>query len=230
MFYQPVRTERYFHSCARYSEIDWQDFRAVVEAFRLMIREWYLAPADELRKTWDHAFSLMAINCLLIDALSQYYYGKRESSQTFFKRFARTRLPAFRAKLPEPIRQPQPRRKKGAKKSRRAKDLETYADVLYVAFRCGILHEAHVLLCGGLAGLGGKLCDVDPDICTMYRDGSDCPSVRMDPAVIYDDLKKVIDRYLADLVDPAPAKEVRRRYFKHKFKASFGIDLATSKL
>jgi hypothetical protein len=32
-----------------------------------------------IRKSWDHAFSLMAINCLLIDTMSQYFYGKRES-------------------------------------------------------------------------------------------------------------------------------------------------------
>ena len=235
MFYQPVRNQRFFHSRQLYSEIDWQDFRAVVDAFRKKLHEWYLAPAEMLRPNWDHAFALMAMNCLLIDALSQYYYGKRASARSAFKKFACQKLPEFRRKLPKPIQENPGRRKRRKASTPRLRPvkprlLKTFADVLYVAFRCGILHEAHVSLCGGLAGLGGKMCDVDPDICTNYRDRSPCPTVRMDPHAIYDELKKVIDQYLADLADPDPKQDVRRRHFKHKFKASFGIDLATSKL
>jgi hypothetical protein len=235
MFYQPVQNKRFFHSREEYSKIAWQDFRSVVDAFRKKLGEWYLAPADLLRPNWDHAFGLMAMNCLLIDALSQYYYGKRASARSVFKKFACLKLPEFRATLPEPIRENPGRRKRRKTSMPRLKPVKprffkTFADVLYVAFRCGILHEAHVALCGGLAGLGGKMCDVDPDICTTYRDGSPCPTVRVDPQVIYDALNKVIDQYLADLVDPDPRHDVRRRHFKHKFKASFGIDLAASKL
>lgn len=235
MFYQPVKSERYFYAKTKYDAIDWHDFRAVVEAFRLKLREWHLAPAEELRKCWDHSFSLMAINCLLIDTMSQYYYGSRQSGQQQFKRFARLKFPAFRQKLPERIRQslaPRERRKspKKPRPRRKPRHFETFADVLYVAFRCGILHEAHVEMCGGLAGLGGKLCDVDPDICTTYRDGSACPTVRMDPTAIYDELKTVIDQYLADLVNPDVRHDFRRRNFKHKFKASFGINIDASKL
>jgi hypothetical protein len=235
MFYQPVKDQRFFCVGNKYDQINWRDFREVVKAFRMKLQEWYLVPADLLRPNWDHAFSLMAINCLLIDALSQYYYGQRASGRSTFKKFVRRKLPEFRAELPEPIRENPSRRKRRKApttklKPQKTKYLYTFADVLYVAFRCGILHEAHTALCGGLAGLGGKMCDVDTDVCTRYRDGSDCPTVRMDPQVIYDALKVIINDYLDELIDPNPKYEPRRRKFKHKFKASFGIDVAGSRL
>jgi hypothetical protein len=197
MFYQPVQDQRFFHSREEYSKIAWQDFRSVVDAFQKKLREWYLAPADLLRPNWDHAFGLMAMNCLLIDALSQCYYGKRVSAGSSFKKFACLKLPEFRAKLPEPISESPSRRKRRKTPTMKLKPVrprffKTFADVLSVAFRRGILDEAQVALCGGLAGLGGKMCDVDPDSCTLYRDGSPCPTVRVDPQVIYDVLKNVM--------------------------------------
>jgi hypothetical protein len=135
MFYQPVQNQRFFHSRELYSRIDWQDFRAVVDAFRKKPHEWYLAPADLLRPNWDHAFALMAMNCLLIDELSQYYYGKRASARSVFKKFACLKLPESRAKLPEPIRENPGRRKRRKTATPRLKPVKprffkTYADVL----------------------------------------------------------------------------------------------------
>jgi len=110
MFYQPVLDKRYFQAQEQYSTIDWSDFSAVVGAFTAKIEGWYLAPGRLLRPTWDHAFALMSIDCLLIDVLSQYYYGALTSEQRTFKLFARRQFPAFRRKLPEIILAPAPRR------------------------------------------------------------------------------------------------------------------------
>lgn len=238
MFYKPVLDKRYFHSGELYSTIDWRDFRAVVAAFTAKINGWYLEPGRLLRPNWDHAFTLMTIDCLLIDSLSQYYYGALTSKQRTFKQFARKSFPAFRRRLPQIILAPAPRREKRKRKpgkplSRRPRKqphrLETFSDVLYVGFRCGILHEAHVMLCGGMAGLP-DLCDIDTDICTLYRNGTPCPTVRMDPGRIFDAIETVFLEYVSDLVDPAPAHDVRRKHFKKKFRSSFGIDLESSSL
>src|SRR3954453_8737556 len=81
--------------------------------------------------------------------------------QKTFKDFLKETIPPFDTQLPQPIDYTDPRGKPD--------QLKTYADVLYVGFRCGILHECHVPLFGGLAGqdqLRGKMFDVDPDICT----------------------------------------------------------------
>lgn len=234
MFHQPVQDKRYFQQGTKYNAINWNDFRAAVGAFTAKIEGWYLVPGRVLRPNWDHAFALMSIDCLLIDALSQYYYGALTSEQRVFKRFARRKFPDFRTLLPDPIFHPAPRRPRrknpaAPRPPKKPKPLKRYADVLYVAFRCGILHEAHVMLCGGLAGLNG-LCDVDPDICTLYRDGTPCPTVRMDPGRIFDAIETVFQQYVADLVNPDPVYEMQRKHFKKKFRSSFGIDLQASVL
>jgi hypothetical protein len=218
MFYRPVEANRYFSRGVRYVQVDWADFREVVRQFRARIHEWYLEPGNELqRSTWDYTFALMAIDCLLIDTMSQYHEGHVKSSQQQFKRFVASHLPALAASLPTPIRQPS------------GPPLHSFADVLYVGFRCGILHEAHVALYGGLGGLGGQLCDVDADVCTRYDDdGSVCPTVRMDPTAIFSELKRLFHEYMNDLLSPAHSQ--LRTKFKKKFKASFGIDLSRSTL
>lgn len=219
MFYKPENANRFFGRAVRYDKVNWSDFRNVVQHFRSRIHEWYLNPGDELQKaTWDNSFALMAINCLLIDTLSQYWSGNKKSSQALFKRYVVEKIPDLAANLPTPIKQPD-----GAQ-------LATFADVLYVGFRCGILHEAHVSLYGGLAGLKGKLCDVDTDVCTRYQDNSICPTVRMDPTAIFSELKSLFHEYMNDLLDSHRSKNQLRTKFKKKFKQSFGIDLSSSHL
>ncbi len=219
MFYKPENKNRFFGRGVRYTNIKWSDFGQVVQQFRSRIHEWYLKPGDELQNaSWDYSFTLMAIDCLLIDTLSQYWSGNKKSSQALFKRYVAEKIPDLAANLPTPINQPN-----GAQ-------LTTFADVLYVGFRCGILHEAHVSLFGGLAGLGGKLCDVDTDICTRYQDNSVCPTVRMDPTAIFSKLKSLFHEYMNELLDPHRSKNQLRSKFKKKFKQSFGIDLSRSQL
>jgi hypothetical protein len=218
MFYQPVRDQRYFTSEELYSQIDWTDFRKVVDAFRRRLEGWYVTPAQIIRDhSWHYSFALMALDCLLIDALSQYYYGVTTSSRTTFKDFVKESLPAL-ASLPAPIKCPG------------AADLKTYADVLYAGFRCGILHEAHVPLYGGMSPLAARLYAFEPTGYTKYHDGTDCPTVQVDPVVLFDELKKVFAVYLSDLVNPDARHDDRRAKFKAKFSSSFGIDVTRSKL
>lgn len=231
VFYQPVQSKRFFSRGIKYSDIDWTDFRRIVAAFKERIEDWYIRPAEEPRRaSWDFSFALMVIDCLLIDTLSQFHYGQNSSSRGTFKKYIRRRLPDFRAKLPTPIQKRPERRKRRKARTTPLAPLnpryyKTFADILYHCFRCGILHDAHITLCGGLAGLGGKLVDIDPDVCTKYRDGSDCPTVRMDPTVIFDEVKKLFNDYIATLLDPDSKNDVRRSKFKKKFKYSIGIDI-----
>jgi len=224
--YRPVRKHRYIYQGKLYEDITWDNLAEVIEAFHWKINEWYIVPADGILKAgFDQAFSLMALTCMLIDTLSQYYLGQTKSSQTTFKDFLKETIPPFDTALPQPIDYTNPRGNPD--------QLETYADVLYVGFRCGILHECHIPLYGGLAGqdqLGGKMFDVDSDICTKYDDGRDCPTVRMDPTLIYPAVKAAFDRYISDLLNNDPKFNVRRDQFKPKFFPSFGEDLTNSKL
>ncbi len=219
MFYRPEMENRFFRKGVKYKDIDWKNFKSVVENFKQRMEDWYLKPAATLnRQTWDNAFSVMAINCLLIDALSQFEAGKIKSSEDLFKSYVSIKMPDFGRALPVPIN-----KKNGGQ-------LVTFSDVLYVGFRCGIVHEAHIAIYGGIAGLGSQLCDVDTDICTKYSDGTDCPTVRMDPSTIFTELRKVFHTYIRDLTNKNPSNNQLRIKFKRKFKNSFGIDLSSSKL
>ena len=220
MFYTPVMESRYFRRGVKYDKINWKDFSDVVQNFETRMEDWYIKPGAALRRqSWDNSFALMGIICMLIDALSQYEAGHIRSSQETFKGYVQRRLPELGQSLPIPVKQP------GA-----GTPLQTFADVLYVGFRCGIVHEAHVALYGGLAGLGGKLCDIDTDICTKYEDGKTCPMVRMDPTAMFPELRGVFHTYIRELLNPARANNQLRQKFKRKFKSSFGIDLGDSKL
>lgn len=226
IFYHAVQDKRFFSAGKKYNSIIWNDFKQVVNAFKTRIEDWYIKPAELLRNTsWDNSFALMAINCLLIDALSQFHYGKTSSSRGVFKKFTRRRLPAFREKLSIEIRQRQDRKQKDKRKPNKKAPFKTYADVLYHCFRCGILHDAHITLCGGLAGLDAKMVDTDTDVCTTYRDGKQCPTVRMDPTVIFDEVRKLFDQYLSDLLNPDKKFDTRRKKFKRKFTDCIGVDI-----
>ena len=173
MFYQPVLDQRFFSADKLYSDVDWSNFGAVIDGFEIRMNDWYVTPGKMIRQaSWNHAFAVMAMDCLLIDTLSQYYFGESSSSKTAFSDFAKLALPPFAAALPQPIR-------KDPSSTRPKVPYTTFADVLYSCFRCGILHEAHVALCGGVASLGGAMVDIAPVVSTRYDDGSGCPTVRL---------------------------------------------------
>jgi hypothetical protein len=50
----------------------------------------------------------------------------------------------------------------------------------------------------------------------------------MDPGRIFDAVETVFRQYVADLVNPDPTHDMRRKHFKKKFRSSFGIDLRGS--
>ena len=74
-FYIPVPSARAFRHEKSYDKIDWKNFREVLNEFHGRMDDWYIIPAKELGKNGHFAFPVMAMDCLLIDTLSQYYYG-----------------------------------------------------------------------------------------------------------------------------------------------------------
>jgi len=235
-FYAPVQNARAFRIGKSYDQIDWSKFRDVIDEFHRRIDEWYIKPAKELGKNGYFAFSVMAINCLLVDTLSQYYYGNDlspteqkqpknkkknpigsgalESSGAKFKDFLVERLKHRTGSLPTKITTPRG-------------DLLTYEDVLWSGFRCGILHEAHIPLYGAIYGVQNVL-DFQPTGFTKYANGADCPTVICFPQKLRDELEMAFLEYLDDLWNPDPAFDDLRRRFKAKFEDSFGVTINTT--
>ena len=214
-FYTPVQNARAFRRGKPYDQINWNNFRDVVNEFHGRIDDWYLQPTKVLinhREGGHFAFAVMAINCLLIDTLSQYFYGADQSpseqqnsfpnsSRSKFKDFLVARLPQRTGALPTPINTPDGR------------VLNTYEDVLYYGFRCGILHQAHIPLYGAICGVTNVL-EFQPNGSTKYANGADCPTVICFPQKLFDELETAFIKYLDDLLNPDPAFNDLRRRFK----------------
>ncbi|MDA0832903.1 MAG: hypothetical protein O2931_01680 [Planctomycetota bacterium] len=217
MIYEPVKANRYFTKTDLYSAIDWSDFNVVVTAFEERINNWYLEPATELANATGHyAFSIMAINCLLIDTFSQFAAGQLSSSASTFKSFVSKNLPNFNATLTATISHDDHSRKI---------TLSTVADVVYHGFRCGILHQAHIPLYGGIVPGGAPFNEMASGQTIYSADGSACPTVSINPLQMLDDLKTYFADYICNLKNTAPQFDTLRNNFRLKFTDSFGISV-----
>lgn len=212
VFYRPIQTDRYFSRSRLYTSIDWTKLADIVPVFMERITDWYVGPGSALAADWHNAFSVMAIDCLLIDTLAQFEKGKDESDRTTFIEFVKAKLPQFAVALRPAIRRPG------------KPDITTPAEALYFGFRCGILHEAHVPPYAGLRPEPGIVLVV-PTGHTRYADGTDCPAVLVDPIRLFRELETIFERYVLNLLDPSPAYEPLRASFRKKFTSSFGIDI-----
>jgi hypothetical protein len=223
MFYrvdEDARQRRFFSKEVLYSSINWSDLASIVDAFHVRIADWYLQPARHLAANLHFSFSVMALNCLLIDALSQFVYGEARSSGSVFKKFVRSRLPAaYSTTLQTPIRH---------LTENRERSLVDIADVLYHGFRCGILHQAHNPPYGLVIPHAEEAVHVAPAGLVRYADSSDCPAVVVDPLALLEALDKAFAAYLAELKSQDPANDPLRANFKKTFTTTFGVDVTTA--
>jgi hypothetical protein len=220
-FYKPIQNARAFRRMTRYDQIDWSNFTAVVDAFHGRIDDWYILPTKELINHKDgghYAFAVMALNCLLIDTMSQFYFGILTSSGRRFKDFARDRIPKLAGNLPVQINQPV------SPYNQHGNPLSAYEEVLYTGFRCGILHQAHVPLYGVLYGVPGPY-DFQRNGATQYANGADCPSVICHPRKVFEEVETTFLQYLDDLLNPDSQLNNLRQNFKIKFEDSFGVTI-----
>jgi len=216
-----AQANRYFSKTVLYSQIDWSNLDQVVDAFRQRIHDWYLDPARELAKNGHFAFSVMALNCLVIDALSQFVSGKQASGATEFKEFIRTRMPrAYSSRLTTAIQHDD---------GKRRHLLQDVAEVLYHGFRCGILHQAHMSPYGGVVPHAPDPVHIEASGMLKYKSsGADCPVVIVDPLAMLGELLKAFESYLGELKDRDHRHDGLRANFKKKFTTSFGVDVTNA--
>jgi hypothetical protein len=215
--YQPVKDQRFFKPDTKYDEINWNDESTVIQQFKEQLEGWYIEPIECLINASPHyGFTVIALTCVLIDTLAQYFAGAEESSENRFKDFFKHYLPDFGKTFPTAIEYSY----KG-----QSRPVEDPADAIYRAFRCGILHEAHVSLYGVVAG-HAKLLEYHSAGITRYVDGTDCPTVVIHPQEFFEKIKAdVFEAYFTELSDPDPHYANLRDNFKNKFLVSYGIDV-----
>lgn len=212
MKFRPVLENRWFNKEKTYRQVNWESFPDIVYEFHARIYTWYIEPIKALHKASGHyGFAAMALNCLLVDTLSQYYFGKPQSTKTDFKKFVRIMLPEFTTQLPQPI------------VVSNQVTLYDVADVLYHGYRCGILHEAHIPLYGMIGGAGGEIFEVLDLGYTTYDNGSSCPSVVFNPWRFAEAIEDYFKEYTRTLLEGA--NNALETNFRQKFSISFGVNI-----
>lgn len=219
MIYKPETSARFINAQTKYDAVDWAKLDSVIDAFSQRIYDWYITPATALKNASGHyAFSIMAINCLLIDSLSQYRNGDLSSSGLTFKKFIRNELSQYATALTTAIKHDDHKNKS---------TLIDVADVLWHGFRCGILHQAHIPLYGTITPGGNAFAETASGF-TYYANGTDCPTVNVVPATLLDAITTYFNAYIGKLKDRNPANDQLRVHFKTKASDSFGIDITTA--
>lgn len=223
MFYevdQAAQANRAFSKTALYSQIDWTNLDQIVDAYRERIQDWYLDPAKELAKNVHFAFAVMALNCLLIDTLSQFVAGIESSDNGKFKDFIRSRLPSiYSCRLSTTVHH----------YDGKQATLGDVADVLYHGFRCGILHQAHIPPYGGVDPGARHAAHAGMYGLVKYKSsGADCPSIIVNPLILLADLDDAFESYVQELKDRDSKNDDLRAKFKKKFSSSFGVDVNTA--
>jgi len=207
MLIRPVLKTRSWRPETLYSKVDWTNLEIVVSEFRKRLAQWYLVPTESL--SGHQSFPVIAMDCLLLDTLSQYEAGEPTGNGDLFKDFVRKYLPEFQ----KPVRGGIPHRNRL---------LDDCADVLYHGFRCGILHEAGLPPWAAIVEQD-ELVTVEESGLAEYEDGTACPVVIVDPFKLRNRLKNILDDYTTSLKDPAPENNSFRENFATKFSATFGI-------
>ena len=198
-----------------YSEVDWNNESTAIKKFKEQLEGWYIAPIESLIKTSpDYGFAVIALTCVLIDTLAQYVAGAEESSEGEFKAFLEGNFPEWGRTFPTRIDY----WFKG-----KERHVENFSDAIYRAFRCGILHEAHISLYGLVAPV--YPIQYDPKGIALYVNGADCPSVAIDPEGFFHKIKGAFEEYFDKLNNPDPQWNGLRANFKRKFLVSYGIDI-----
>jgi hypothetical protein len=183
--YHPIEHERYFAVGTLYSDIEWDDFRKVVDAFRRQLEYWYILPTLELKKDGHFGFAIAASACLLGDCLSQYEAGRTSSHRDVFQDFFRRHFPDLAQQFPRPI-------------ATSGQPVQDAASALYFGLRCGVLHEAHPILYVGLEGQD-TISEYHASGLARYTGGGDCPVVTFDPGRLLDGVHARLDNYTVEL-------------------------------
>jgi hypothetical protein len=154
---------------------------------------------------------------MLVDTVAQYSYGLPASSGARFEQILREHDPIYATAI-TPVIQYQYR---GS-----THQLQDYAAAVWACFRCCILHESHVMLCGVISGHAPIMQQQDG--LTRYANGNPCPTLVLDPGKFLTSVETLFDHYISRLRNPHQSNDRLRRDFAKKFRQSFGVSIPST--
>lgn len=168
----------------KYSDLISVSTKKKILAFMLRMEAYYFKAIKILQRAGGQGFMEVAIGCIVIDCLTRYYYGKiGNTNRDDFKDLLKIIFPQFKNNIPSTKR-------KRLKKFKDFKNRSTknYADAIYDAFRCGVLHEARIKAYANISGLN-----------TVFE--WDNERLSIDPGKFNKKIKKFFKIYILNLLN-----------------------------
>jgi hypothetical protein len=202
---------KFFNRDQFFDEVDWSDWKAVIDGFEQRFDKWYFASMSGGHASYVDLCAL----CALIDVFSLYQSEGPWHAARTYKEFLRKLDPAFRKRLHGSIRIS--RYEAGTWKATSLKDV---ADVFYVGVRCSLHHHGDLASFAGMSGTGElarELPDAGLSLCGTLR----YSLVVFDPAVLKLCLRLWLANYCNRLRSTPSSKAACA--FKARLRSDFGI-------
>lgn len=214
---EPTVYKKFYNKSLRFDQVDWSDWEAVIDGFRLRFEGWYLEPLGEFPKTGHEAYPVFSAMCALVDVFTHYSSktGRRDSRD--YKAFLRRLDPLFGSALTSPT---EVSRWVGGQL--RVQKLVDYADVFYAGVRSSLHHHGDLEPYAGMSATG-TLAKEYPGA-GKSTDGTRSYSlVVFDPWIFRQILMAWFVRFCEDLrKDPRSEQAIS---FRQRFEEDFGITI-----
>ena len=181
----------------------------IVDAFRARIYERYIDPANHCNENNKYNFTVLILCCVILDLLSQYFYGKESSGKLTFIQFIREYIPESGEQITPSIESCY------FKKEWTEETINDAAEGFYHCFRSGVVHSAMVLEYG-------RINEEHPNIVHINKWGKGKREIVINPSLLLSRLIEIFDDYIAKLRNnEQPLKDC----FKKKFAFDFGVEI-----
>lgn len=207
---------RKFH----YRDLNPDNLNDTITKFEERIKYWFFKPTKDLIKKNIEAnnFFAIIIVCIIIDLLSQYWYGLPSSDGKKYKDFLKIFMRSFQSKIKPPLKYYSWNKQDKAWEEVKLQD---YAQAFYHIFRCGLLHNAMIADCGRISGK--SILKKSIKLRSWKYGNKKGREIAVNSILLLKNLEVFFNRYIEKLYDKR--EENLRRNFVKKFEWDFGVKI-----
>jgi len=213
--------EKTFCLSTSYKDLDPDNLNEIIAKFEERIRCWFFKPTKDLiRKNIEaNNFFAIIIVCVIIDLLSQYWYGLPSSDGKKYKEFLKIFMGSFKSKIKPPLKHYFWNKQKGLWEEI---SLQDYAHAFYQIFRCGVLHNAMIMDCGRISGK--SILKKSIKLRSWKYGSKKGKEIAVNPTLLLKNLEVFFNRYVEKLYNVHEG-DLRKNFIK-KFEWDFGVKIS----
>ncbi len=204
----------------KYKDLKNINYKTMVGIFKDRLNGWYFNAGGQLsekhKEIGGSNFVAMILDCVIIDLLSQYYYGLEVSNGSKFIKFFRENLAICNHRLNKPIESCNYYEYGGGWKRIIIKET---AEAVFYGFRCGLIHSGRILEYGRINELY-----LEPIVIKEWDSDKNKYDVHINPALLLKEIKKAFEIYVEKLLGSRDT--VLKNNFIKKIRLDYGIDLS----